>query len=136
MTVRQTDPIAQPQGSCRAGAPTCRYSLDASEVLAPGSMLDLAPSRNATETLREILDFDELAREVAARRQGRQGPQETVLPTSALSRFLRADATPREARLLIGALSLLGEWCVVIPSSPGCDGQSDRQYSLVRFVTR
>lgn len=121
------------------GAGNTADGIDArtlSSVQEPGCMLDLAYMHDATETLREILDFDELAHEAEARRQGQRGPQEILLPTSALPRFLKEDATPREARILTGALSLLGEWCVVIPASAGCDGQSDRPSIVFRFETR
>ncbi len=131
----RTTQAESPTGPSRSEASIGIDARTLSAVLEPGSTLDLAQTRNATETLREILDFDELAHEAETRRQGPRVPQEIRLPTSALPRFLKEDATPREARLLTGALSLLGEWCVVIPASPGSDGQSGRQGILFRFVS-
>lgn len=130
-----TERAEAPTGQLRSGAPRGIDARTLSSVLEPGSTLDLTQMRNATETLREILDFGELERESEMRLRGLQGPQEILLPTSALPRFLKEDATPREARLLTGALSLLGEWCVAIPASPGSDGQSGRQGVLFRFAS-
>ena len=88
---------------------------------------------NATSVLRRVLDFDALARTAVAIRKEPKSPRGLSLPVSSIGQYLRADVTRREASLLKGLLSLLGECYVEIPERRNSDGSIACGYVFVHI---